>query len=93
MRGSILYKKHLRCYKSNPRLTPNLVAINLLILDFTSGTLATTWQASVNANRAVGQVNIGDSTSNNFLLTGVQLEVGSVATDFEHRSFAQELAL
>ena len=26
-------------------------------------------------------------------LTGVQLEVGSVATDFEHRSFSQELAL
>ena len=26
-------------------------------------------------------------------ITGVQLEVGSVATDFEHRSFAQELAL
>ena len=26
-------------------------------------------------------------------ITGVQLEVGSVATDFEHRSFAQELEL
>ena len=26
-------------------------------------------------------------------ITGLQLEVGSVATDFEHRSFAQELAL
>ena len=26
-------------------------------------------------------------------LTGVQLEVGSVATDFEHRSFGQEIAL
>jgi len=26
-------------------------------------------------------------------ITGVQLEVGSVATDFEHRSYAQELAL
>jgi len=26
-------------------------------------------------------------------ITGVQLEVGSVATDFEHRSFAQELPL
>jgi len=28
-----------------------------------------------------------------FDITGLQLEVGSVATDFEHRSFGQELAL
>ena len=34
-------------------------------------------------------------TTNNstFQVTGLQLEVGSVATDFEHRSFGQELAL
>jgi hypothetical protein len=34
-----------------------------------------------------------DNTANNFYITGVQLEVGSTATDFEHRSYAQELAL
>ena len=34
-----------------------------------------------------------DNTSNNFYITGVQLEVGDTATDFEHRSYAEELAL
>ncbi len=52
---------------------------------------ANTW-TSTNANRAVGQVNVADSTSNDFYLTGVQLEVGDTATDFEHRTFADELA-
>jgi hypothetical protein len=51
--------------------------------DFTSGTLATSWGTSVTANRAVGQVNIADSTSNDWLITGVQLEAGTSATDFE----------
>ena len=52
--------------------------------DLTSGTLATTWQTSVtNANRYVGQVNNADSTSNNFIITGVQYEVGTSASDFE----------
>ena len=39
------------------------------------------------------QVNFLDSTSNVAYITGVQLEVGSVATDFEHRSYGEELAL
>lgn len=62
--------------------------------NWTSGTLATTWQAQDNTDRAAGlSVNIASSTSNDWYITGVQLEVGSVATEFEHRSFGEELAL
>jgi hypothetical protein len=60
--------------------------------NFTSGTLATSWESYTAANRAVGQVNCMDNTSNNFYLTGVQWELGSNATPFEHRSYGDELA-
>ena len=50
--------------------------------DYSSGTLGTSWHTTA-ANRAVGQVNLGDSTSNEWYVTGVQLEVGSAASDFE----------
>jgi len=51
--------------------------------DYSSGTLSTTWTANTNANRAVGQVNLADSTANEWYITGVQLEAGEVASDFE----------
>lgn len=38
-------------------------------------------------------VNNMDSTSNVFYITGVQLEVGDSSSDFEHRSFGEELQL
>jgi len=38
-----------------------------------------------------GQLNLLSSTDNEWLLTGVQFEVGSVATDFEHRSYYDEI--
>ena len=50
---------------------------------YTSGTLQTSWGSTTNANRAVGQVNLADSTSNEWYVTGIQLEAGSVASDFE----------
>ena len=60
--------------------------------NFTSGTLNTSWNATVTANRAAGQVNGVASNNDAFYLTGVQLEVGDTATPFEHRSYGQELA-
>ena len=48
------------------------------------------WSSNTSHFHTSSQVNWMDNTSNNFYLTGVQLEVGE-ATDFEHRSFADEL--
>ena len=58
---------------------------------FQGSSLQETWGNLSQGSRAVGQVNLADSTSNEWLLTGVQLEIGSVATEFEHKTFAQEL--
>ena len=61
--------------------------------DFT-GTTNTSWANYANGGFANGQtVNIMSSTDNYFYLTSAQLEVGSQATPFEHRSYGEELSL
>jgi hypothetical protein len=61
---------------------------------FTSGTLnSSAFAASSNSSRATGISSFFDSTDRTFFITGIQMEVGSQATPFEHRSFGEELAL
>ena len=60
---------------------------------WTSGTLNTSWASTTSANRAVGQFNLAGNINNYMAITGVQMELGSVATPFERRPFGTELAL
>jgi len=58
---------------------------------FKSGTQNTSWGAASDAVTCPGMTAaLGDSTSNVFYLTGIQLETDRV-TDYEHRSYADEL--
>jgi len=61
--------------------------------NFTSGTLGTgSWQSETAANKvSSSNVNIMSSTSNEWYLTGCQLELGEKSTPFEYRSFGDEL--
>ena len=60
---------------------------------YTSGTLNTaSWANATAANLAAGIDSIFSNTANNFFLTGVQMEVGPVATEFEQEDISTTLA-
>ena len=61
--------------------------------NYSSGTLQTSWGNIVQANRAVGQVNLADTIGNYINITGVQLEVGEQASDFENLPYGTQLQL
>jgi hypothetical protein len=50
---------------------------------YSSGTLNTSWNSWTLANTTVGQVNLADTVGNEFYITGIQLEAGTSASDFE----------
>jgi len=63
---------------------------------YTGGTfVVNTWADGVSANRyaVADRTSIFDATSRTFFLTGVQMEIGATATDFESSTYGEELAL
>ncbi len=73
-----------------------LVDIYLAVAANRAGISDSQWQGYGSA-RVPGNytdyVDFLDNTSNVFYVTGVQLELGKIATPFEHRSYGEELAL
>ena len=62
--------------------------------NFTGSMSLNTWGGFVSGTRTPDNTSTWYTTNDATLeFTGLQLEVGSVATDFEHRSFGQEFAL
>lgn len=59
--------------------------------DYTGGSHGG-WKAEDNTSRNNSNLGVGGAVNDYYEITGVQLEVGSVATTFEHRSSGDELA-
>ena len=59
---------------------------------YTDGSLRSSFTSFNDGDLYAGQsVNLLDSTSNEWYITGLQLEAGSQLTSYEHRSYAEEL--
>jgi len=83
---------------SSPIVDDNAVGIKLFFwlhagATWSSGTLQSgSFVNSVSANRAAGIDSFFSNTANNFFITGVQMEVGPVATEFEQEDIGTTLA-
>ena len=57
-----------------------------------AGATDNTWSSNTSHYHTGSQVNWMDSTSNDFYITGVQLEIGEKATEFSHEPYETTLA-
>ena len=58
---------------------------------YSGGTNTATWETLDQTNRNASNLGVGGATSDYFQLTGLQMELGTQATPFEHRPFSDEL--
>ena len=81
-------------FDNNSNLGLEITVAPFFGTDFTdSGVSVDTWAAYASGTRTPDYTNTwANTTDATFDITGVQLEVGQVATPFEHRSYGDELA-
>lgn len=64
---------------------------------YTNGTNlnSTAWASYDNGKRAFGMTNnlASAANTNNFLITGIQMEIGSIANPYEYKSYSEQLSL
>ena len=59
--------------------------------NWSSGSLQSTWSTFDNANRNASNLGVGGAINDYLAITGVQLEVGDVATPFEYEPYDETL--
>ena len=64
--------------------------------NYTSGTVATAWETKAATDESVENLSLGDSTSNDWAITGIQLEVGTYTSadlpPFRHESYGDNFS-
>ena len=58
---------------------------------FSGGSEQTTWANQSNNDKYLGNIDLGNATSETFQLTGIKLEIGEQGTPFEHEPFGVTL--